>query len=351
MRSTFVRTFFLAGLGIGSLAVVSAQTSSTSVSVTPTQGSNVAPPPGISVMPLPEVDLMPPLGSATVRVRGGNTGFQVVGGEIGVSTNVVKGAPFSLEATVESSQTLADGNRIVHRQDVRLYRDSKGRTRREETLAAIGPWSASGVPATIITIQDPVSGANYSLDPEHKMAAKLPSFANAKRVMVTKGPGGGVAAGGQSLVGGGGPSGPVTIDKNFAATQVFFAGTEGGPALFAMSAGPHDSAVQPEEKSESLGKETIAGLSADGTRTTTTIPANAIGNERPLDIIREQWYSSELQIVLRSKRMDPRFGNTAYEVTKLDRAEPAPSLFEVPSDYKVVNMPAPPPLPSLSDQK
>jgi len=126
---------------------------------------------------------------------------------------------------------------------------------------------------------------------------------------------------------------------------------EGAPAVFAVNGGPQDQALQLEEKSESVGKETIAGFSADGTRTTTTIPANAIGNERPLDIVREQWYSSDLQIVLRSKRTDPRFGDTTYEVTKIDRAEPASSLFEVPSDYKVVKMPTPLPLPPFPGQK
>jgi hypothetical protein len=327
MKRIFVRTFIFAGLTIISFASVSAQA--------PSPGVNVMPPPGF-----------------TAQVGGGDMGFKFVSGEIGVSTNVVKGAPFSLEATVESSQTLADGNRIVHKQDVRLYRDSKGRTRREETLGAIGPWSASGVPPTIITIQDPVSGANYSLDSEHKIAAKLPAFPNGKSVMVARGPGGGFGPVSKSLAGGGiAVAGAGTSDSNSAATQVFFARPEGGPAFFALSAGPHDQAAQPEEKSESLGKETIAGLPADGTRTTTTIPAGAIGNERPLEIVREQWYSSDLQIVLRSKRADPRFGGTAYEVTKIDRAEPVSSLFEVPPDYKVVKMPSPQPLPGSSDQK
>ena len=36
-----------------------------------------------------------------------------------------------------------------------------------------------------------------------------------------------------------------------------------------------------------------------------------------------------------SKQEDPRFGETTYEVTKLNRIEPSSSLFEVPSDYKI----------------
>jgi hypothetical protein len=325
MKSTFVRTFVLAGLTVGGLSLVSAQTSSTSDNV-----------------------VLPPPGSATAHVGGQPMGFQFVSGELGVSTNVVKNAPFSLEATVETAQTLSDGNRIVHRQEVRLYRDSKGRTRREETLEAIGPWSASGVPPTIVMIQDPVSGANYSLDTQHKIATKLPAFPQDRNVVFGSGPAGRVAGVGKTFVGGAsGIPGPATVGTN-GPTQVFFPGPEGGPVF--LSTGPQGQGVPPEEKSDSLGKQTIAGLSADGTRTTTTIPANAIGNERPLDIVREQWYSSDLQIVLRSKRTDPRFGDTSYEVTKIDRAEPVGNLFEVPSDYKVVKMPTPP-LPPLPEQK
>jgi hypothetical protein len=73
-----------------------------------------------------------------------------------------------------------------------------------------------------------------------------------------------------------------------------------------------------------------------------TIPAEAMGNERPIEITRERWFSPELQIVLRSKQSDPRFGVTTYEVTKLDRANPSRSLFEVPRDYKIRKAPEPP---------
>lgn len=325
MKSTFIQTCVFAGISFASLALVSAQTSST--------GGNV-------VFPAP--------GPATAQVGGEAIGFQFVGGGLGVSTNVVKNAAFSLDATVESTQTLADGNRIVHRQEVRLYRDSLGRTRREETLEAIGPWSASGAPPRMITIQDPVSGASYSLDTEHKVATKLPSLGHGEAVMVTGGPGGGIAVRRSLAAGGSAAPGPVTIDKN-AISQTFFAGQEVGPTVI-LSTEAQGQALQMEDKAESLGKQTIAGVSADGTRIKTTIPANTIGNERPLDIVREQWYASDLEIVLRSKRTDPRFGDTSYEVTKIDRAEPAANLFEVPSDYKVVKMPMPP-LPPFAEQK
>ncbi len=220
-------------------------------------------------------------------------------------------------------QSLADGNRIVHRQTVHLYRDSKGRTRREETLAAIGPWAASGAPPTMITIQDPVSGVSYFLDPQRKTAAKLPAMPMGKGVMVTR-----------SMVGG--EPAMDRVDGPPAGATFVSSGGEGKDVVFGFHTAFEDKGLRPEEKSESLEKETIAGVPADGTRTTATIPANTMGNERPLDIVREKWYSPELQIVLRSKQSDPRFGETTYEVTRLDKGEPAPSIFEIPADYKFI---------------
>jgi hypothetical protein len=270
--------------------------------------------------------VLPPPGAVTIRTGGEAQGFQIVSGEPSISTQVVKGAPYTLEATIETVQTLADGNRIVHRQTVHLYRDSKGRTRREETLAAIGPWAASGAPPTMITIQDPVSGVSYFLDPQRKTATKLPAVPIGKNVMVTGGMVGGDAGGGPATVSmGAGPVGGGFVSS----------GGEGRDVVFGFQTAFGGQALHPEEKSESLGKESIAGISADGTRTTATIPANAMGNERPLDVVRERWYSPDLQIVLRSTQTDPRFGQTTYEVTRVDRGEPTSSIFEVPSDYKI----------------
>src|SRR5439155_694874 len=54
------------------------------------------------------------------------------------------------------------------------------------------------------------------------------------------------------------------------------------------------------ENTESLGSQTVDGLEATGTRTTVTIPAGAIGNERPIEVVSERWYSPELQVVVSS---------------------------------------------------
>ena len=94
----------------------------------------------------------------------------------------------------------------------------------------------------------------------------------------------------------------------------------------------------PETRVEPLGARDIDGIRADGTRTTITLPAGAIGNVRPIDVVSERWYSPELHVVVLSTRTDPRFGETTYRVTNVVRAEPPPELFQVPSDYQIQDM-------------
>jgi TonB family protein len=89
----------------------------------------------------------------------------------------------------------------------------------------------------------------------------------------------------------------------------------------------------PKPVTESLGKQNIEGVEAEGTRTTITFPAGVMGNERPINIVSERWYSPELQTVVMTRHSDPRFGETSYRLTNINRSEPARTLFEVPSDY------------------
>jgi hypothetical protein len=94
-------------------------------------------------------------------------------------------------------------------------------------------------------------------------------------------------------------------------------------------------------KKESLGEQLFDGVKAEGTRTTITIPAGEIGNERPIEMIMERWYSPELQTVVMTRHSDPRFGETVYKLININRNEPARSLFEVPADYTVKEPAAP----------
>ena len=72
---------------------------------------------------------------------------------------------------------------------------------------------------------------------------------------------------------------------------------------------------------------------ATGTRTTTTIAAGTIGNEQPILVVSEQWFSPDLKVLVMTKHSDPRNGETTYRVMNVVQAEPARSLFEVPADY------------------
>jgi hypothetical protein len=88
-------------------------------------------------------------------------------------------------------------------------------------------------------------------------------------------------------------------------------------------------------KTESLGKQVIEGVEAEGTRSVITIPAGQFGNDSAVEVVSERWYSAELQTVVMSKHSDPRMGEHVYRLTNIKRDEPAHALFEVPSDYQV----------------
>jgi hypothetical protein len=105
--------------------------------------------------------------------------------------------------------------------------------------------------------------------------------------------------------------------------------TGNGPGGFVMKKDAKNT------KTESLGKQTIEGVECEGTRSTTIIAAGEIGNELPIEIVFERWYSPELQTVVMSKQSDPRFGENTYHLTNINRSEPPHTLFEVPADYTI----------------
>jgi hypothetical protein len=86
---------------------------------------------------------------------------------------------------------------------------------------------------------------------------------------------------------------------------------------------------------EDLGTRNIEGVECSGTRTTTTIPAGAIGNEKPISIVRETWYAPAISAVVESTTEDPRYGKTTYQLTNVQLSEPSRSLFEPPGDFKM----------------
>ncbi|MGA3175872.1 MAG: hypothetical protein ABSE19_00840 [Candidatus Acidiferrum sp.] len=204
---------------------------------------------------------------------------------------VVTGAPYSAVAVTETRQSLADGNAISRKVQANVFRDSQGRTRRETTLTGVGPLSTTGASRTFVMIHDPVAGTAFVLHQDTKVAEKLP---------VPRG--------------GGKP--PANLQGKFNARM-------------------QEQIANGTLKKEDLGVQTINGISAQGTRFTRTIPAGQAGNAKPIIITNERWYSPDLQIVIKTVRNDPRFGETTYTVTNIQKQEPAAALFAVPSDYTV----------------
>ena len=102
--------------------------------------------------------------------------IDILGGAGDVAGPVVKDKPYSARSITQSTQTLADGNRITQRNEARVYRDSQGRTRREQTLGGVGQWQTAGEPVTVITIHDPVAGKTYVLDPMERKAREIRPF-------------------------------------------------------------------------------------------------------------------------------------------------------------------------------
>jgi hypothetical protein len=264
------------------------------------------------------------------RIAAGHT-FEFISSEMGVAGKLVKGAPYSAEAVTETTQTLADGNRISRKSSTAVYRDSEGRTRREVSLGSIGPWASSGdTPAKMIFIHDPVAGVSYSLNEKDKTARKTEG--NAMVVAFS------------SEVKERRPAGAdvgIAVERQIAHESMVTAAGSGAPAdrLLGVPGARAIRVPMPDAKNartESLGKRNIEGVEAEGTRTTSTIAAGEIGNERPIEIVSERWYSPELQTLVMTRQADPRVGETVYKLSNLRRAEPGPQMFEVPSDYTVV---------------
>jgi hypothetical protein len=246
----------------------------------------------------------------------------------------VTDAPYSAEGITEVTQTLADGNRIERRTTATIARASDGRTRREQQGFAIGNYVGQNA-QPIVTITDPTSGVHTTLNYDLKVAFRMKPgwvpmagspddpgaigtgpFLSRGAVIAADGPSLSAARRGMPPP----PPPPVGVDERVIAYKAADMPWEG------------------EKKTEQLEARTIEGLRAEGTRTTMTVPAGAVGNALPIDVVSERWFSPELQVVLMTRRADPRFGETIYRLTNIVRSEPSPDLFEVPPDFRIEDM-------------
>lgn len=261
---------------------------------------------------------------------------------------IVKNAPYSADAVTEVVQTLADGNRIVRKTTAQVARDSAGRTRREQGLAVIGSLLEGKQAPQHITIDDPAERTTFVLNPQSRTAHKMqlppmppppppppppsaPAGAPAPPEPPPPPPPPHVAVG-LPLLGSSAAVGASSFNLEVPPSAAGAAG-EHRVMMFANRV----EALGGTPRTEPLGTQLIDGVSAEGTRTTSTIPAGTIGNEQDIAIVFERWYSPELQTLVMSRHSDPRMGETTYRLTNVVRTEPSPALFEVPSDYTVID--------------
>jgi hypothetical protein len=296
---------------------------------------------------------------------------------VGVMGKVIKDAPYSADEITESLQVLADGTRISRSNQVTVYRDGEGRVRRDSP--------------TQITIYDPVANVNYSLDPKTMTAVKS-SMARATYGFVSpqspdmvtvffKGSGPAqdadkaraeedaqAAVRLDRLKAELGPdSQPVARiqadDEAKAAARLdklnAELGSPQGDGVVMVNGNPADSQAagvlkmqlaQAAEKvskagiaapaaTETLGQRIIEGLNVNGTRTVSTIEAGTIGNDRPIQIVSERWYSADLQTAVMTRHSDPRTGEETFRLANVHRGEPGADLFLLPPGYQLTTRP------------
>ena len=216
---------------------------------------------------------------------------------ISVDSKLVMNKPYSADSETDTVQTLADGNHIQHHSVSKFYRDSHGRTRREQSFGNVDP-SNPGPHEVKIFIDDPVSNAAYVLDPGSKTALRLK---RSRKFLDER------EADNRSA--------PNNLPK-----------LNEGLAI-----------MTPDGNTQDIGKKTIEGVECEGSQQTITIPAGQIGNERPIAIVTETWFAPSIAAVVQSTTSDPRFGQTTYQLHNVQLNEQPSQLFEPPSDYRVEN--------------
>jgi hypothetical protein len=272
---------------------------------------------------------------------------------------VVKGAPYCADAVHESVQWLPDPaggapNRIVQRQTSRLCRDGEGRTRQEVERQG----------RRIVYLRDPVAREGWVLNPQAKTATKLRSrhgglhaaeavideslwreyaermreWGRSFRFELREGAGAPTPPAPPAPPM---PPTPALVGKADNETVVVRVdsplGVPAAPPAVAWQAralAPRGSGVvQP------LPAKDIEGLRANGERTTWTIEAGRLGNEKPILIVREVWTAPDLMLTVSSRDFDPRSGEVNYRLQNLRRGEPEAALMRVPPEYKTAPRP------------
>ena len=240
---------------------------------------------------------------------------------VAADAQVVKGKQYSAETSTETVQTLADGNRIVHRTVSKFYRDAEGRTRREQTFGNVDPEHPTPHEVKVF-IDDPVTGTAYVLDPGSKSVEKVQ---RTRRFLDDRN----AEDDGSRMM--------LKVVKD---SEVVGQNTPGNMMIKFRDdqSGDLSTIVRDEKREvarEDLGVRNLEGIDCNGSRQTITIPADAIGNEKPISIVTETWFAPSIDAVVQSTTEDPRYGKTTYQLSNVQTSEPARSLFEPPADFKL----------------
>jgi hypothetical protein len=257
----------------------------------------------------------------------------------GGSREVVKNAPFSADIVYRTEQVLADGNRIVRTTESTYARDSQGRTRQQRG-------------SHTIRIDDPVAHKSWLVHPDAKLAIPLPELPHEALATPPALPDPAASEGAEVRPGRvivrrtrKGEPGDTQIEvvkitrdaaDVAAPPEVSMSLAEAGVPALTLHGQPLNVPLARRGKgvTENLGTRDVEGVRAEGTRTTYTLPAGAIGNEKPIVSTSERWYSSDLQAVVLARTSDPRSGDTIYRLANIRRVEPAAELFRVPPEYR-----------------
>jgi len=197
-------------------------------------------------------------------------------------------APFTATVNAEWKRQLADGTTITRGNRRAIARDKWGRIFQERRVLVPQDVKQESVVAQI-EISDPVSHKLYTCVPNERVC-QLELFSE-----------------------------PVFVP----------------PA----KAGTENASRQPGSPTvEDLGKQSVGGLETVGTREITFIETGAMGNDSPMLVKREFWYSPRLDVNLISKVQDPRFGTQNFEVSEIALGDPDPKLFQLPSNASVIDL-------------
>jgi hypothetical protein len=230
-------------------------------------------------------------------------GTYVFVNSVGRGGQGVTGSPVSAREENRTVQTLSDGTQIETSEVSQFYRDNQGRTRTERTVDGV----------TNIQILDPVASQRITLDPKAKSATSV----SVPAMMAGRG--------GTAAVTRAAPAKQAQTDGS-TLYQNLVVGLE--PRIAAAT-------TNPQLKREDLGFQMQNGVMAQGTRVTRTILAGTIGNNRDIQVVNEQWYSKDLQMMVKTVNSDPRYGTTTYEMTSISQATPDAGLFMIPAGYTI----------------